>query len=86
VDKPSIPLIPSYLRKETNMTKVLKCNDLNPGCTFEARGNTDEDVLKKAAEHAKTAHNMEEIPSDVLDKARSAIRDEGKAHGQKAGS
>ena len=35
------------------MTKVLKCNDLNPGCTFEARGNSDEDVLKKAAEHAK---------------------------------
>jgi hypothetical protein len=29
---------------------------------------------------------MEEIPPDVLDKARSAIRDEGKAHGQKAGS
>jgi predicted small metal-binding protein len=58
------------------MGKVLKCNDLNPGCSFEARGNTDEDVLKKAAEHAKTAHNMEKIPPDVLDKARSAIRDE----------
>jgi len=68
------------------MTKVLKCNDLNPGCTFEARGNTDEDVLQKAAEHAKTAHNMKEIPPDVLDKARSAIRDEGKAHGQRMGS
>ena len=68
------------------MTKVLKCNDLNPGCTFEARGNTDEDVLKKAAEHAKTAHNMEEFPPDILDKARSAIRDEGEARGHKAGS
>jgi predicted small metal-binding protein len=68
------------------MNKLLKCNDLNPGCTFEARGNTDEDVLKKAAEHAKTAHNMEEIPPDVLDKARSAIRDEGEARRQKAGS
>ena len=71
---------------EANVTKVLRCNDLNPGCTFEARGNTDEDVLKKAAEHAKTAHKMKEIPPDVLDKARSVIRDEGKAHGQKAGS
>jgi putative FmdB family regulatory protein len=68
------------------MTKVLKCNDLNPGCSFEARGNTDEDVLKKAGEHAKTAHHMKEIPPGVLDKARSAIRDEGKARGQKAGS
>jgi predicted small metal-binding protein len=68
------------------MAKVLKCNDINLGCSFEARGNTDEDVLKKAAEHAKTAHNMEEIPPDVLDKARSAIRDEGEARGHKAGS
>ena len=68
------------------MTKVLKCNDLNPGCTFEARGNTDEDVLKKTAEHAKTEHNMEEFPTDILDKARSAIRDEGEARGHKAGS
>jgi predicted small metal-binding protein len=57
-------------RKETNMAKVLKCNDLDPDCSFAARGNSDEDVLKKVAEHAKT---------DVLDKARSAIRDEGKA-------
>ena len=68
------------------MTKILKCNDLNPGCAFEARGNSDEDVLQKAAEHAKTVHKMHEIPADVLDKARSAIRDEGKARGQKAGS
>ena len=68
------------------MTKVLKCNDLNPGCSFEARGNTDEDVLKKAAEHAKTVHKMKKFPDDVLDKARSAIRDEGKARGKKAGT
>ena len=68
------------------MTKVLKCNDLNPGCSFEARGNTDEDVLKKAAEHAKTAHKMKEIPPAVLDKARNAIRDEAKARGKKAGT
>jgi predicted small metal-binding protein len=68
------------------MTKVLKCNDLNPGCSFEARGNTDEDVLKKAAEHAKTAHQMTEISPAVLDKARSAIRDEGKEQEKKAGA
>jgi len=55
------------------MAKVLKCSDLNPGCNFEARGNSDDEVLKKAAEHAKTAHNMPSIPPDVLSKARSAI-------------
>jgi len=68
------------------MRRVLRCNDLNPGCTFEARGYTDEDVLMKVREHAKTVHKMNEIPPDVLDKARGAIRDEGKARAQNAGS
>jgi predicted small metal-binding protein len=68
------------------MAKVLKCNDLNPGCSFEARGNSEEDVLKTAAEHAKTVHNMKEIPPDVLSKARRAVHDESEARGQKAGT
>jgi predicted small metal-binding protein len=61
------------------MTKVLKCNDVNPGCSFEARGDSEADVLKQAAEHAKTAHKMREIPADVLSKVRGAIREEVEA-------
>jgi predicted small metal-binding protein len=68
------------------MTKVLKCGDLNPGCKFEARGNSEDEVLKKAAEHAKTTHNMHNIPPDVLLKARSAIHDEGGTAQKKAGA
>jgi predicted small metal-binding protein len=68
------------------MTKVLKCSDVNPGCNFEIRGNSDEEVLQKAAEHAKTAHNMQNIPPDVLSKARAAIREEGDAAAKKAGA
>jgi predicted small metal-binding protein len=68
------------------MTKVLKCSDLNPGCNFEMRGNSEDDILKQATAHAKTAHNMQNIPPEVLSKARSAIRDEGEARAQKAGS
>jgi predicted small metal-binding protein len=67
------------------MGKVLKCSDVNPGCNFEIRGNSEDEVLKQAAAHAKTAHNMQNIPPDVLSKARSAIRDEGEARAQKAG-
>jgi predicted small metal-binding protein len=68
------------------MAKVLKCGDLNPGCNFEARGNSEDEVLKKAAEHAKTAHNMDKIPPDVLSKARNAIHDEGGKDAKKAGA
>jgi predicted small metal-binding protein len=57
----------------------------NPGCSFEATGNTDEDVLRKVTEHTQTVHKMNEIPLDILDKVRSASRYEDRARAHKAG-
>lgn len=67
------------------MGKVLNCGDVNPGCDFEIRGSTEEEVLQKAAEHAKSDHGLDSIPAEVLEKVRSAIRDEGEARAQTAG-
>jgi predicted small metal-binding protein len=59
------------------MAKVLRCRDVGMmDCDFEARAETEEEILKKAAEHAQTVHNMEEIPEEVLAQVRAAIRDE----------
>ena len=58
------------------MNKLLRCNDLMPGCPFEARGASEEEVMAKAAEHARSAHNIEEIPPELASKVRGAIRDE----------
>jgi predicted small metal-binding protein len=68
------------------MTKVLKCGDVVPGCKEEIKGDSEHDVLRKAAEHAKTAHHMDSIPADVLAKVKGAIHDEGDSKSQKAGS
>jgi predicted small metal-binding protein len=68
------------------MAKVLKCGDINPGCNFEIKADSEHDVLRKAAEHAKTAHHMENIPPEVLSKVKRAIHDDGEARTQKAGS
>jgi predicted small metal-binding protein len=68
------------------MGKILKCSDVVPGCSAEIRGDSDHDVLRKAAEHAKTDHHMDSIPPDVLAKVKNAIRDEGQARSQKAGT
>ncbi len=43
------------------MTKVLRCNDLMPGCTWEGRGSTEAEVLMQAAEHAKAADQSGKI-------------------------
>ncbi len=68
------------------MAKVLKCGDVNPGCNHEIRGESDHDVLRKAAEHVRKDHHMENIPPDVLSKVKGAIHDEGEPRSQKAGS
>jgi predicted small metal-binding protein len=58
------------------MAKVLKCKDIGMDCDFTARGETEEEVLKQAAEHASTTHNMTEMSDEVLAKVRAAIHDE----------
>jgi predicted small metal-binding protein len=66
------------------VAKILKCNDVNPGCNFEIRGDSEHDVLRKAAQHAKTDHGMETIPPDVLSKVKGAIHDESEARSRNA--
>jgi predicted small metal-binding protein len=68
------------------MAKVLRCNDLMPGCPFEARGASEEEVLGKAAEHAATAHNIAEISDELVTQVRGAIHDEDQASRQAATS
>jgi predicted small metal-binding protein len=64
------------IRQEINMAKTVSCRDVGMDCDFVAKGETNEDIMRQAAEHARTAHNMNEIPAEVADKVRNAIRDE----------
>jgi predicted small metal-binding protein len=57
------------------MAKILRCGDLMPGCNTVIEGKDEAEVMQKGAEHARTAHGMSEIPPDVAQKVRSAIRD-----------
>ncbi|MGA8762645.1 MAG: DUF1059 domain-containing protein [Candidatus Sulfotelmatobacter sp.] len=58
------------------MPKVLHCNDVVGNCDFVARGESEQDVLQQAAEHARTAHQVNEVTPELAAKVRSAIRDE----------
>jgi len=57
------------------MPKIIRCRDVGVDCDYEARGNSEDEILAKCAEHGRTAHGMKEITPDLLAKARSAIRD-----------
>ncbi len=55
------------------MAKALKC--LKEGCNFEVQGNSVDDVLVKLKMHAMIAHQMPQLPPDLLEKAKTAVRD-----------
>ena len=57
------------------MSKVMKCGDLMPGCDFVATGETEEDILKAAAAHAKEVHNMDASP-ELVEMVKSVTKDE----------
>jgi predicted small metal-binding protein len=57
------------------MAKSIKCLDVGVDCDFEARAETEEQLMKKVAEHARTKHNITEIPPELVQKVKAAIRD-----------
>ena len=58
------------------MAKVMKCSSIGLACDFVAHGETEEQVMKQVAEHARKDHGMKAISPDLAAKVKSAIRDE----------
>jgi predicted small metal-binding protein len=56
--------------------KFLRCRDAGFDCDAVIRAETEEDVLRQAAEHARTAHNLSEISEQAVVKIRALINDE----------
>jgi predicted small metal-binding protein len=57
------------------MAKVLKCADVTGTCPEVIRGQTEDEVLRAAAQHAKEQHGMATLPPDVAAKVKASIRD-----------
>lgn len=58
------------------MAKVIDCGKVNPasGCGHVIRADTEEELLKKAAEHAKSGHGMEPTP-ELLEQVKAHIEE-----------
>lgn len=56
--------------------KKLGCLDVSPagGCAFEVRAETEEEVMRMVGDHAKSMHNMQSVPADVVAKIKGAIK------------
>ena len=57
------------------MAKTLCCKDVGVDCDFVAHGETEAEIMAQVAEHARSAHGFEEVPAELAEKARAAIRE-----------
>jgi predicted small metal-binding protein len=55
------------------MAYEFECTHVVPGCEGVVRGETEEEVLQKAASHAAGAHNMDPLPEEVVEKVKASI-------------
>lgn len=55
--------------------KEFACGNIVSGCDGVVSGETVDDVLAAAADHAKTAHGMDEVPADVVESIKAGITD-----------
>jgi len=55
--------------------KRLTCKEVGVECDVVFEAETEDEVMKKAAEHAAAEHNLPEIPPILDKKCRSAMED-----------
>lgn len=52
--------------------KLVRCRDHGFDCDFEARAESEEEILERAGEHAQTVHNLEITP-ELVEQVKQTI-------------
>jgi predicted small metal-binding protein len=55
--------------------KQLQCSDVGFDCEVVIEGETEDEVMQQAAEHARVDHGIEELDAETAQQVRAAIRD-----------
>jgi predicted small metal-binding protein len=58
------------------MEKVIRCKDVGFDCPGVIRAPTEDEAMKRAAEHAKTVHGIKDITPEIAAKVKSVMRTE----------
>jgi len=53
--------------------KQFACGTVVDGCDGVVTGETDDEVLAAAAQHAADAHGLSEVPDELVDQIRAGI-------------
>jgi predicted small metal-binding protein len=57
------------------MAKKFACGDVVHGCAWSTTAKDEKELFKKISEHAKSVHNMTNIPNEVIQKVKSKIQE-----------
>ena len=55
--------------------KEIACGDVVPGCDFVARAETESELLRKVAAHAREAHGIRDVTPELIEQVKSKIQD-----------
>lgn len=55
------------------MCYEFECTNVVPGCEGKVSGESKDDVVQKAAQHAADAHGMAELPVEIVEKVKASI-------------
>jgi predicted small metal-binding protein len=56
--------------------KEFRCGVLVPGCWATFEGESDDEILRQVAVHAREEHGMDEVPPEVIDEIRAGIAEQ----------
>ncbi|MGH2686545.1 MAG: DUF1059 domain-containing protein [Actinomycetota bacterium] len=56
------------------MSMTLRCGDVVDGCPAEINADSEDDVMRQAADHARTAHGLTDLDAATIAKVKGAIR------------
>ena len=53
--------------------KQFSCGVMVPGCWATFQGESEDEILRQVAVHARDVHGMDDVPPDVAEEIRAAI-------------
>ena len=59
--------------------KHYQCGSLVPGCDWHTRDEDEAEIVRRATQHMRQAHNESQIRTDMVDRIKERITEESDA-------
>ena len=60
--------------------KQFECGTLVPGCQWHTQAEDGAEVVRRAADHLRSAHGETEIRPEMIDRIKERVRDADAVH------